>query len=200
MARRSSALDGHYCPGTVGDDRKTGVTLSEVPGLCLHQIAAWPDTLTEAGIAAASAAGVSEAPSPRRGASGTHGALLRTSPLTWWLIDAAVPDLPPETGTTVDLSHALTRLRIGGDQATALINRHLPLDLRADKFPAGAVATSAFHHVGVTLWRSEDGFELFLPRGFALSLWQLLLTSAAQFGARVLDIADSDPKTTQPPE
>jgi heterotetrameric sarcosine oxidase gamma subunit len=190
MARRASALDGHYRPGTIGGDRQTGVTLREIPGLQLHQIAAWPDTLSETGGAAAAAAGISEAPSLRQSATGTHGSLLRTSPLTWWLIDAAAPDLPPEAGTSLDLSHALTRVRIDGDQAIDLINRHLPLDLREDAFPEGSVATSALHHVGVTLWHSRGGFELFLPRGFALSLWQLLLTTAAQFGARVVEISE----------
>ena len=192
MARRTSALDGHYRPGTVGGDRRTGVTLREIPGLHLHQIAAWTDTLTETGVAVATAAGLNNAPSLRQSASGTRGSLLRTSPLTWWLIDAAAPDLPPDAGTTLDLSHALTRIRIEGDQATTLINRHLPLDLREGAFPEGSVATSAFHHVGVTIWCCRGGFELFLPRGFALSLWQLLLASAAQFGAQVLESADSD--------
>ena len=65
-------------------------------------------------------------------------------------------------------------------------NRHLPLDLRPASFPVGSVASTAFHHVGVTLWRSDDGFELFLPRGFALSLWEMLLESAAQFGGEVV--------------
>jgi sarcosine oxidase gamma subunit len=48
------------------------------------------------------------------------------------------------------------------------------------------VAATAFHHVGVTLWRSEAGYELFLPRGFALSLWELLYESAQQFGVEVV--------------
>ena len=75
-------------------------------------------------------------------------------------------------------------MRIGGPDATALINRHLPLDLSAAAFPVGAVGSSAFHHVGVTLWHSEAGFELF-PRGLAVSLWEPLLGSAARFGVEV---------------
>ena len=66
-----------------------------------------------------------------------------------------------------------------------LLNRHLPLDLGDAACPVGAVASSGFHHVGVTLWRSTAGFELFLPRGFAASLWEMLSESAAQFGAEV---------------
>ena len=38
---------------------------------------------------------------------------------------------------------------------------HLPLDLRDAFCPVGSVASTALHHVGITLWRSEDGFEHF---------------------------------------
>jgi sarcosine oxidase gamma subunit len=46
--------------------------------------------------------------------------------------------------------------------------------------------STAFHHVGITLWCSDDGFELFIPRGFALSLWEVLAETAAQFGAEIV--------------
>ncbi|HJP09731.1 MAG TPA: hypothetical protein QGF27_06900, partial [Arenicellales bacterium] len=59
------------------------------------------------------------------------------------------------------------------------------LDLRDAFCPVGSVASTALHHVGITLWRSEDGFELFVPRGFALSTWEILIETAAQFGAEV---------------
>jgi len=59
------------------------------------------------------------------------------------------------------------------------------LDLRDASFPVGSVASTAFHHVGITLYRSEAGYDLFLPRGFALSLWEMLLESAAQFGGEI---------------
>jgi len=42
------------------------------------------------------------------------------------------------------------------------------------------------HHVGVTLWRSTTGYELFIPRGFALSSWEILFDSALQFGVEVV--------------
>ncbi|MGR3913232.1 MAG: sarcosine oxidase subunit gamma, partial [Gammaproteobacteria bacterium] len=95
------------------------------------------------------------------------------------------PALAPEHGAILDLSHSRTHLRIGGVQAATLLNRHLPLDLREASFKQGAVASSALHHAGVTLWRSARGYELFIPRGFALSLWEILLESAAQFGAEI---------------
>ena len=136
---------------------------------------------------------MTSAPGPRVAVVGTAGALLRIEPLKWWVFGTAAPVLSPEEGATLDLSHSRTHLQISGPQATTLLNRHLPLDLRAGSFPVGSVASTAFHHVGATLWRSEAGFELFLPRGFALSLWELLLESAAQFGGLV-----NEPSTPQP--
>ncbi len=69
--------------------------------------------------------------------------------------------------------------------AAEFINRHFPLDLREASFPIGSVASSATHHVGVTLWHSADGYELFIPRGFSLSLWEGLVESAEQFGVDI---------------
>lgn len=185
MIERISALAGHYAPGRFGAEGDPGVTLCEVPGLVLHQIAGWPDTLAAVGATAAEAAGAEAAPGACRAVAGDHGTLLRIAPLKWWLLGASPPALTPEEGATLDLSHSRTHLRIAGPRAADLIGRHLPLDLAPSAFPVGAVASSAFHHVGVTLWRSQAGFELFLPRGFAVSLWDMLLESAAQFGAEV---------------
>ena len=40
--------------------------------------------------------------------------------------------------------------------------------------------------LGVTLWRSDAGYELFIPRGFALCLWEGFTASAMQFGLEIL--------------
>jgi len=185
MVERVSALAGHYTTGRFGAEGDPGITFCDVRGLALHQISAWPDTLAAVGEKAARAAQVEAAPGPCRAAAGDAAALLRVEPLKWWLIGAPPPELTPDEGATLDLSHSRTRLRIGGPQAALLLNRHLPLDLSEGSFPVGAVGSSAFHHVGVTLWRSAAGYELFLPRGFARSLWEMLLESAEQFGADV---------------
>ena len=48
-----------------------------------------------------------------------------------------------------------------------------------------SVASSAIHHVSVKLWRSDSGYHLFIPRGFALSLWEIFLETASQFGYEI---------------
>lgn len=208
-ARRLGGGDGE---GTV-TDATAEVTLGEIGGLQLQQIAAWPGTVTTVGRIAARAAGVDAAPGPGRAveavtvnspmesvtvdspaaedspaAAESPPALLRVEPLKWWLIGTPVAplNLTVEHGTTVDLSHSRTRIRITGTRAAEFLNRHLPLDLREASFPVAAVAASQLHHVGVTLWRSARGYDLFIPRGYALSVWQVLLQTAAQFNAAVL--------------
>jgi heterotetrameric sarcosine oxidase gamma subunit len=185
MAERTSALAGHYTVGGFGRPGDPGITLREVPGLVLHQISAWPETLVSVAAEAAVAAGLTGAPEPGTASVGTVGTLLRVEPLKWWIYGVEAPDLSADLGTTLDLSHARTHVRLSGPQAATCLNRHLPLDLRDAFFPVGTVASSALHHVGITLWRSNDGFDLFLPRGFALSTWEILIETAAQFGGEV---------------
>lgn len=172
--KRVSALAGHDKPGRFAVNGECNVMLTEVPDLCLQQMVAWPETLAEVGKLAAAQA-------DDNGAS-----VLRIEPLKWWLVGCAAAELDAEQGTTLDLSHSRTQVRVSGERAVDLLNRHLPLDLREQAFPVGSVASTAFHHVGITLWRSEAGYELFLPRGFAVSLWEGLRESAEQFGVEVV--------------
>ena len=111
--------------------------------------------------------------------------LLRIEPLKWWIVNQKISDLSIDDGTFLDLSHSRTLIRISGQDAATLLNRHLPIDLRELSFPVNSVANTVLHHAGVTLWKSNHGFELFLPRAYALSLWEVLLESSAQFGYEV---------------
>jgi heterotetrameric sarcosine oxidase gamma subunit len=187
MADRVSALAGHYRPGHQGDAERSGVVLEEVADLVLHQIAAWPESIDAVGKALAKAVGAraDAAAGPGTSTAGDGGAMLRIEPMKWWLVGVEAPTFDAEQAMTLDLSHSRTRLRVTGDDAAEFLNRHLPLDLREASFPVGSVASSATHHVGVTLWRSADGYELFIPRGFALALWEGFVESAAQFGLEI---------------
>ena len=187
MAERVSALSGHYQKGHFGKEGEAGVTLSEISGLVLHQLSAWPDTLDRVSIKVAQACAVDKAPGPGRAAVGSHGVLLRIEPLKWWCYGGEfLPALVAEEGTTLDLSHSRTHLRVRGRAAQACLNRLVSLDLRPNSCPLDSVMSTALHHVGITIWHSSDGFELFVPRGFALSLWEVLTDTAAQFGAEIV--------------
>ena len=186
MAERASALSGHYQRGNFGKGGEAGVILSEVSGLVLHQLAAWPDTLDQVGFMGAQACVVDKAPGPGQATVGSRGALLRIEPLKWWCCGSQLPELAAEDGTTLDLSHSRIHLRVRGQAAQACLNRLVPVDLRPNGCPLDSVMSTAFHHVGITLWHSKDGFELFVPRGFVLSLWEVLTDTATQFGAEVV--------------
>jgi len=185
MVDRVSALAGHNQPGHRGDPGKTGIIFREPQDLLLHQVAAWSDSIDEVGKTLAKLIGADAAAGPRSAVTGSKGSMLRIEPMKWWLLGVAAPTFAAEQAVTLDLSHSRTRLCVAGDDAAEFLNRHFPLDLREASFPLGSVASSATHHVGVTLWRSADGYELFIPRGFALSLWEGLVESAAQFGADI---------------
>ena len=135
-------------------------------------------------------------PGPNKAIANEKVGLLRTEPTKWWivgqeeLISHNLSDVAnlinDEEGNVLDLSSSRTQIVINGNDSTNLLNRHLPIDLREQSFPIDSLASTAFHHVGVTLWRSKNGYQLFVPRAFALSLWEILIESAHQFGCEVL--------------
>lgn len=181
---RVSALAGHYSKGHHGV-QGAGVVMQEVPDLLLWQLAAWPDSLTTAANKLAQSTGVGSVPGFSAATGNENLALLRTEPLKFWIYGAGVDASAAEESVVLDISHSRSQIRISGPQATTVLNSYLPIDLREDSFPVNSVASTAFHHVGVTLWRSPAGYELFLPRGFAVSLWELLQESALQYGLMV---------------
>ncbi|MEM7193881.1 MAG: sarcosine oxidase subunit gamma [Pseudomonadota bacterium] len=186
MASRASALDGHYNPGRFGIQNAGHVTLQEIRGLTLGQVAAWPDSVESVASAVAQQAGIETAPGPGKAAESGEVTVLRIEPLKWLLVGTLIDEMEPEQGVLLDLSHSRTHIRVGGERAAATLNRLLPLDLREHAFPVGSAASSAMHHVGVTLWRSQHGYELLLPRGFALASWEIIVETAQQFDAEIV--------------
>ena len=190
MVERASALEGHNAPrqfGPIGAGGP-GIRLGERPLASLWLIAAWPERLAETGAAAARAAGVDAAPGPGASAKGPGGTLLRAEPLKWLLADddeIARPALDAADGTVLDLSHARTVIHVSGAGALDLMARMVSLDLRPAAFPEGSVANTGLHHVGVTILARDGGFDIFVLRSFGLAVWEMLILSAAQFGAEI---------------
>ena len=188
MDNRDSALAGHYHVGKSGillDSETAGVTLQDIHGLKLHQVAAWAASMDAVAAQVASTVGATQAPGPCKAEAVNNLAALRIEPMKWWLYGIEAPILDAEQGAVLDISHSRTHVRVSGPEAATLLNRFLPLDLRESSFPVDTVASTMIHHVGVTLWRSSDGYELFIPRGFALSLWEMMVESAKQFGLEI---------------
>lgn len=191
MADRATALEGRQTQGDSGliGDAGPGVFLSEIRGLTLWQVSAWPETAAEVERMLARALGV-EPPAFGRVAVGGDGALIRIEPLKWQVMGAKPAlDLPTEKGALLDLSHARTVIRIAGRDAAALLSRLVPVDLRDASFPDGAYAATLAHHTGVSVIRRDEqgkaAYDLYVTRTFGLEIWKLLRDHAQQFGLRV---------------
>jgi len=87
-----------------------------------------------------------------------------------------------------DQSSGYALLRLTGPKLRDALAKMLPIDLHERAFATGDVASTLASHVGVTLWRLEDGadgspvFEIAMFRSLAGSFWHALTSSAAEFG------------------
>jgi sarcosine oxidase gamma subunit len=185
MAKRSSALESNYSVGINFVNNESRLQLNEIRNLQLTQVAAWPDSINKVGSDIANHLNLNEYATPNKAIVKNSVVMMRIEPLKWWITGSDVPMLPSNEGTSLDLSHSFTHLEISGPKAPLFLNRHLPLDLREKCFSVNSVASSAIHHVSVKLWRSDTGYHLFIPRGFVLSLWEIFLETASQFGYEI---------------
>ena len=185
MANRSSALESNYPVGINAANNESRLRLSEIKNLQLTQVAAWPESINKVGSYIANHLNLNEYALPNKAIVKNSVVMMRIEPLKWWIVGSDVPMLSSNEGTSLDLSHSFTHLEISGPSAPLFLNRYLPIDLREKYFPINSVASSAIHHVSVKLWRSDSGYHLFIPRGFALSLWEIFLETASQFGYEI---------------
>jgi heterotetrameric sarcosine oxidase gamma subunit len=187
MLKRYSALDSNYFPGKYPFDNSANIILKECNNLNLQQIACWPHTLSEMGNFFQRKLNINSSPNFNEGIVGKEFSLWRMEPLKWWVLDKNIT-LPENLGTSLDMSHAFTCIDISGKDTTLLLNRHLPLDLRDKITSQPSSFSSAIHHVSIKLLKySNDNYYLFIPRGFALSIWEILLESSKQFGYEILE-------------
>ena len=131
--------------------------------------------------------GIWDHPGFNKGIVFENKSLWRMEPLKWWLFNKEI-EVSEQIATTLDISHAFTGIEIKGVNSSLFLNRHLPIDLRSKNFPDLSSAGSAIHHVSVKLFKiSSKNYCLYIPRGFALSIWEILLETANQFGYEVLE-------------
>ena len=187
MLNRNSAIIEKYSIGKYPFEDNIEIILSENRNLIIQQIAAWPDEISNIETFFSDQLGVQKNIDFNRGEILKDNSLWRMEPSKWWLLGYTV-NLPENLGTSLELSHAFTSISIDGEKSDILLNRHLPLDLRLDNFPINSSASSAIHRVSVKLFRiNKKEFRLFIPRGFALSIWEILLETASQFGYEIKD-------------
>ena len=182
---RHSALETLYKVGKYSISEKQSLTFKEIKSLEILQIACWPDKIDEINNLLTKKLKIKSIPSFNKGIIFENKSLWRMEPLKWWLFNKEI-EVSEKIATILDMSHAFTGIEIKGDNSSLFLNRHLPIDLRDRNFPDLSSASTAIHHVSVKLFRiSEKEFRLFIPRGFALSIWEILLETASQFGFEI---------------
>ena len=187
MHKRFSALDSNYLSGKYPFNNNTNIIFKECNNLNINQISCWPNNLIEMEKIFQKELKVNNPPVFNRGSVKKDFSLWRMEPLKWWLLDKNI-NLSEDLGTILDMSHAFTCIHISGNDSSLLLNRHLPIDLRDNVFPKSSSASSAIHHVSIKLLKlSGNNYHLFIPRGFALSIWEILLETAKQFGYEILE-------------
>jgi len=194
MAERHSALADALKPGVYGDAGAAGagIEIRELKPLAVVQVAAFDPDRAAGAIGATLGA---PAPSSRNGvATAGQATVLWTGPGRWLVIEPESRDLasmlahdcPGDVAAITDLGHARTVLRVEGPKVRDLLAKLCTLDLDSAVFPPGSCAQTQFGHVGVLLYcRVQDGFDVFLPRSFAVSAWESMIDAALEFGCRV---------------
>ena len=162
MPEGRSALQGVRKPGRFGAPVADGpwVTVREVRGLTIVEVAGWPDTFP--GVVSALPAAIRCPVSDRFGVASASGdtAVFWTGPERLWVVtpDRAVGErleraFDDDRAVCVDLTHSRTILRIAGPKTRALLAKGLPIDLHPREFPAGGVALGA----GSSVRRGQRG-------------------------------------------
>jgi len=187
MLKRNSSLDSIYLPGSYPNKNDITLTFKEDKSLFLKQLACWPNTLFETENFIKQELGLNNVPDFNKGFVNEEISIWRIEPFKWWILKKEI-NLSDELGTNLELSQAFTCINLSGENASLLLNRFLPIDLRDTMFPEFSSASAAIHHVSIKLLKySNDNYYLFIPRGFALSIWEILLESSKQFGYEILE-------------
>ena len=184
---RHSALETLYKVGKYSISEKQSLKFKELKSLEIMQIACWSEKIDEINNLLLKKLKIKNNPGFNKGIVFENKSLWRIEPLKWWLFNKEI-EVSEKIGTILDMSHAFTGIEIKGDNSSLFLNRHLPIDLRSKNFPDLSSASTAIHHVSVKLFKiSSNNYSLYIPRGFALSIWEILLETADQFGYEVLE-------------
>jgi heterotetrameric sarcosine oxidase gamma subunit len=176
-----------------------GALISERLGLSIVQIAARRAHADAAAAAIGRSMGITPPSEPNSVVAGDRACAFWIAPSQWLLVaeDRAEGELErhlreavQEVAAITDQSHARCVIRLAGPQARALLAEGCALDLDPRVFPAGQCAQSIVGPVVALLHLVDESpiFDLYLPRSYAISFWEWLANSAAEFGHRATTV------------
>lgn len=192
---RRSALDGVWQPGRFGaGSGAAALSFALLRDRLLVEFCLHAPLTAELHGAIAPLAGV-DLPAPRAVAHGALATLVWVGPQRFWALgdgaDAGAwlarwSDALDGQAWLTDLSHARTGLRIGGEAALELLAAGCRIDL--ERLGASGAAGTLFGAIPVQLHGlggARRGFDLYVARSHARSLWHLLGVAAGEFGYQV---------------
>ncbi len=193
---RRSPLANVMVPGVFGAGDGLAATITERLDLAIMEVTLLEPPSARAEMAFADATGVA-LPMVSNTSAITNGlTLLSTAPHRWIVVgldglDSITPDnlgrrLSPAYVVT-DLSHSRCVLRLEGSAARDILAKGLPIDLHERAFPPGTCVQSHVFEIGVLahLVDAVPRFDLYIHRSYAISFWDWLIVTSAQFGYRI---------------
>jgi len=139
---------------------------------------------------------------PQVSASDTH-LLVWAGPGQWLLLARDRAGFAGDMQAFADIaafaeqSDGRAGLRLTGPKVRETLAKGCMIDLHPAVFAIGSTALTSIAHIGVHLWRAEDGpngavFEIMVARSMAGSFWSWFSGSAAEFGCKVSITKDCD--------
>lgn len=110
---------------------------------------------------------------------------MRTGQNQYWVIGPENDDISTKLdgiAIPTPLSHSRTRIFIEGPPARDILSKGIPLDFHPTVFKSGMFAMTGIHHTPVLVHcTSENRFEIYALRTFALSVYDWLTDAALEF-------------------
>ena len=92
--------------------------------------------------------------------------------------------LGEQHAAVTDVSSGYFVVSLAGPSARELLGQGCPMDFHLSVFHANQAASTHFHKVGITLWRTGNAgdFELLVRRSFIDHFWQLAVAGSHELG------------------
>jgi len=181
--------------GQIGTAGSASVTATLLDGFGLATLIAAPGRTAALSQAFEARLGIALPATPKIVSSTAHDAIW--SGPEQWLLRATTRDgfsglleaLSAQAAVS-DQSDARAALRLSGAHVRDVLAKGVMLDLHPAAFAVGDTALTSIAHIGVHLWRLDDGpdgsvFEIMVARSMVGSFWSWFAASAAEFGCRV---------------
>ncbi|WP_350335968.1 sarcosine oxidase subunit gamma [Coralliovum pocilloporae] len=171
------------------------ITVSELRPTSFVQVGAWPETNE---LVASELAAVMGVEAPKAYCDARHvdeRSLMLTAPGRYLAVSnrpglhaELAARFKPEEACVTDLSHARAGVRVEGDPVVEILQKGIAIDFHTSVFPHGKAAQASLEALSALVHRRDETvFDLYVFRGFGLSLWHWVTDAALEYGYRVGD-------------